>query len=94
MLIFLDKYHRIGTIGYPSTQFQKLVKINPIKWTESYRIFRIFIVYFDEKYRNFEFFQEETIYRIKKSKKKKNNFFQNIKSNEKYLGEKISKPFF
>lgn len=37
------------------------------------------------------FLQEETIYRIKKSKKKKkkkNNFFQNIKSNEKYLGEK------
>lgn len=29
-----------------------------------------------------------------KNQKKKNNFFQNIKSNEKYLGEKISKPFF
>lgn len=40
------------------------------------------------------FFKRKRYIELKNQKKKKNNFFQNIKSNEKYLGEKISKPFF
>lgn len=38
------------------------------------------------------FFKRKRYIELKKKKKKQ--FFQNIKSNEKYLGEKISKPFF